>query len=178
MTAKVVDLVKNEDGIWKFDLGALSAATQPDASEDDAGETVEFGAGLGALKLEGTFGGVPVGTALQGGLVSLITAELIDAIAGRTGLSANRGMVKAAGAFALAAFAPKNFKNAATAGAMFLIWDAIRDITPIDSLAGSLFGFLRGDGGNANQGNSPAAAASFGAAQTVGSVERRLLTNI
>ena len=95
------------------------------------------------------FFGIPVGEALGGGAVAFIVGEVLQGVLGDDEDEDNqvmRGVVKLiAGGALVTTLSGFLGPGLARAGAMFLAFDAARDIFPVDNLIRDLLGIFRDD---------------------------------
>ena len=111
--------------------------------------------GFGGMK----FGNIPIGDALLGGASATLVTEVISGFVG-TGITG--ALVKlVAGNMLAGMFSGVMGRGATDSARLFITYDAIRDIVPIDTWTSQILGGVTGavGGGNANgNGNSVAAA--------------------
>jgi hypothetical protein len=114
-----------------------------DSGDKSAGSSLElaqrglFG-GFGGMR----FGGIPVGEALVGGASATLVSELIS---GTIGTGVMGALVKlVAGNMLAGVFSGVMGKGATDSAQLFLTYDAIRDLVPIDQWVSQLLGGVTG----------------------------------
>jgi len=130
--------------------------------DDTPDETLELAqrgvlSGFGGMK----FGGIPVGDALLGGASATLVTEVIT---GFTGPGIMGALIKlVAGNMLAGMFSGVMGRGATDSARLFITYDAIRDIVPIDTWTSQILGGVTGavGGGNGNgNGNAVSAAQS------------------
>ncbi|MBA7559165.1 hypothetical protein ES708_00779 [subsurface metagenome] len=118
----------------KADIAEIFAKAEASTENKEEIEHEQLG-GIMATEIMG----IPLGQALIGGGVALIVSELVDGIIGgavkeRMGVEWAEALIKGGSAWAVKAWGPGILgAKAADTAALFLAWEAIRSIIPIDN---------------------------------------------
>ena len=113
------------------------------AEKKDKPAVIEQEQLAGLTKIE--IAGIPVGQALVGGSVALLVSELVDGIIGgavkdKLGATWGPAIVKGGSAWAVKSWLPGVIgAKAADTAALFLAWEAISSLIPIDTWISGLF---------------------------------------
>jgi len=134
------------DGIKGIDtkLADLGKAFEPESKADPEQEAVLERKGFFDDIMSFEFQGIPIGQAAVGGFVAIFASELVD------GFMANmqnwqRGLVKLAVAAAVGMWGKRLLgKTGSMAVALLLTFDALRDLSPIDTWADQLASGITG----------------------------------
>ena len=119
------------------------AHNQKLAEKKDEPSIIEHEQLAGLTKIE--IAGIPVGQALIGGSVALLVSELVDGIIGgaikdKLGVTWGPAIIKGGSAWAAKRWLPGVIgAKAADTAALFLAWEAIRSLIPIDTWISGLF---------------------------------------
>ena len=123
----------------KADLAEVFAKAN-EAGEDEETEQKQLG-GLAEVEVMG----IPLGQAAIGGGIALLISELVDGIIGgtvtdRLGETWGPALIKGGSAWAVKQWLPGVIgAKAANTAALFLAWEAIRSLVPIDEWIKDLF---------------------------------------
>jgi hypothetical protein len=117
--------------------------------------------GFGGIK----FGNIPVGDALLGGASATLVSELITGFVGAGVMGALVKLV--AGNMLAGAFSGIMGRGATDSARLFITYDAVRDLVPIDQWVGNIMGGVTGAAnGNGNNNTVSAAQSAAGVPYT------------
>ena len=154
-------LVTMEDVQKLFEAQPKAEVITTEEAEKEVAEHERTMTGVFDQALNFEVAGIQVGKAAVGGFAAIFASELVDGFASTQSENV-RGMIKIGVGWGMVAFASKWLgKTLTTSAALFLTFDALRDLTPLNEWAANLAdkitgtsapAGLRGDTGNTKMG--------------------------